>query len=103
MKKTLALAFAVALLPMSAHAISRYQSQDMTCEAVHAAIAREGAVILHYSSPRGNPLYDRYVANDRLCDAYEFADRVTVPTADTPQCPVYHCKRPTNDFMGMDR
>jgi hypothetical protein len=97
MRKILALAtLAAVLFPLNAFAISRYQSREMSCEAVHQAIAREGAVILHYRSPRGNPLFDRYVASERQCDAYEYAEEVVVPTADMPQCPVYHCKRPTN-------
>jgi hypothetical protein len=76
-------------------AISRYNSTGMSCAAVQRAIAREGAVILRYPSRnvRGMTLYDRYVADSGLCDGHEFADRATVPTADTPRCPVLACKR----------
>ncbi|MFB9951085.1 hypothetical protein ACFFP0_19740 [Rhizobium puerariae] len=100
MKKILAgfpaFACAIALLPAGpALAISRYNSTTMSCAAVQRAIGREGAVILRYPSRnvRGMTLYDRYVTDSGFCDAHEFADRVTVPAADTPRCPVRACKR----------
>jgi hypothetical protein len=78
-----------------AHAISRYNSTGMTCAAVQTAIDREGAVVLRYPGRTGVTLYDRYVASDRLCFSGEFAKSSTVPTRDTPRCPVQHCeKRP---------
>lgn len=101
--KTVALALIVALVPMSAQAINRYNVNTMSCNQVHGIIAQEGAAILRYPSPRtGITLYDRYVASDYFCDAYEYPEQTYIPTADTPSCPVYHCKRPTNDFPGDD-
>lgn len=99
MKKILAgLAFTVCAALLAAEpalAISRYNSTGMSCAAVQRTIAREGAVILRYPSRNRArlTLYDRYVADSRFCDGHEFADRATVPTADTPSCPVRACKR----------
>ncbi|MCJ9669354.1 MULTISPECIES: hypothetical protein [unclassified Neorhizobium] len=78
-----------------AAAISRYNSTGMSCAAVQRAIGREGAVILRYPSRNKArmTLYDRYVIDSGYCDSHEFADRATVPTADTPSCPVRACKR----------
>jgi hypothetical protein len=99
MKKFLAsLAIACTVAVASAEpafSISRYNSAGMSCAAVQRVIDREGAVILRYPSRnvRGMTLYDRYVADSGFCDGHEFADRVTVPTMDTPRCPVRACKR----------
>lgn len=103
--KTVILALMVALVPMSAQAISRYNVSGMSCDRVHAILSQEGAAILRYPSPRsGITLYDRYVANSLLCDAYQYADRTYIPTADTPSCPVYNCKHSDMDFpIGRDR
>ncbi|MCC2609320.1 hypothetical protein [Neorhizobium petrolearium] len=99
MKKFLAsltvIACGGALLPVEpAFAISRYNSTGMSCAAVQRVIRREGAVILRYPSRnvRGMTLYDRYVVDSSFCDGREFADRATVPAADTPRCPVRACK-----------
>jgi hypothetical protein len=68
----------------------------MDCAGVRSTIAREGAVILRYQSPRtpGLPLYDRYVRNDQFCERGEILDRAFVPSADRKSCPVYKCKVP---------
>ncbi|MDO1581802.1 hypothetical protein [Rhizobium oryzicola] len=80
------------LLVTQAHAISRYQSKSMTCDQVHSAIEREGAVILRYSGRSGVPLYDRYVSSRRFCSPGEFAKSGTVPTSDQASCPVRSCE-----------
>lgn len=84
-----------------AHAISRYNSTGMTCQAVQSAITREGAVVLRYPGRTGVTLYDRYVASGRFCSAGDFADDDTVPTRDRADCPVQHCvKRPSPEDCG---
>ncbi|MGI6852022.1 hypothetical protein [Mesorhizobium sp. 1B3] len=92
---------ALLLVPVSAdaYAISRYNSQGMTCGRVHAAIRNEGAVILRYSSKSNPslPLYDRYVLHDGFCSYGEYAKYASVPTRDTPSCPVYKCEQRTYD------
>ena len=57
-------------------------------------VANEGAVILRYRSPRGLPLYDRYVASVRFCEQGDVRRRAFVPSADRQSCQVYKCKRP---------
>jgi hypothetical protein len=77
-----------------AFAISRYDPTRMSCGQVRATIAREGAVILRYRSPRsGVVLYDRYVRSGRYCEPGEVRNRRSVPTADMRACPVYNCKQ----------
>lgn len=87
----LALAFAATIVP--AHAISRYNSERMSCQAVQSAIRNEGAVILRYQSKRtpGFQLYDRYVLHDGFCQFGQFADTATVATKDRASCPVRKC------------
>jgi hypothetical protein len=105
--KALIVALAMASIPVSAGAVSRYYNVDrMSCEQIHEIVAGDGVAILHYRSPRrGLPLYDRYVAGDRFCPAYNYADTTYIPSADTPSCPLYHCQR--DDFnpgiIGRDR
>lgn len=83
-----------------AHAISRYNSMSMSCAAAHEHILREGAVILRYRSARhpNLPLYDRYVADARLCDLGQGTVIDTVPTNDNPRCIVMKCHDMTLDF-----
>ncbi|MBB3964021.1 hypothetical protein [Rhizobium metallidurans] len=79
-------------------AISRYNSQTISCDRARAAIHNEGAVILRYPSTRvrGMTLYDRYVRNSRMCDANEYAEWTTVPTKDNPKCRVLNCQNIDN-------
>lgn len=99
MKTKLLLALALTLAAADAHAISRYDAQSMSCDRIQAAVRKEGAVILRYSSARnpGLPLYDRYVANDGYCEFDEYAQTTWVPAADTRSCPVSVCKDVTYD------
>lgn len=99
MRSRLLLAFILAFISADAHAISRYNSQRMTCDSVQAAIRNEGAVILRYASKRNPslPLYDRYVLHDGFCSYGEYAKWVSVPTRDTQNCPVFKCEQRTYD------
>jgi hypothetical protein len=97
--KTVSLVLGLCLMATQAHAISRYNPTRMSCDRVHAAIAREGAVLLRYRSPR-NPsltLYDRYVHDDRFCSQAEVLVRAFVPSADAKACPVFRCKLHESD------
>lgn len=87
----IALCLAATALP--AHAISRYNSMQLSCEAAQDRIQDEGAVILRYQSKRvkGLPLYDRYVAHGGFCQTNEYAKLEVVPTADTNRCRVLKC------------
>ncbi|WP_337266586.1 hypothetical protein [Oryzifoliimicrobium ureilyticus] len=74
-------------------AISRYNPKTISCDRARAAIHEEGAVIFGYNSPRGLPIYGRYVRNSRFCEANEYAGWTAIPTKDDPRCPVLNCQR----------
>ncbi|MFA1625962.1 hypothetical protein ACDY96_25385 [Rhizobium mongolense] len=90
--KKLALAAALFLAASPSLAISRYNPMSMTCQSARAAIHNQGAVIFRWTSPRGLPLYDRYVRNSRYCDANEYAEWKNIPTRDDRSCPVLNCQ-----------
>jgi len=95
--KTLMLALALTVVAADAHAISRYNSQGMTCAQVQAKLRDEGAVILRYSSARtGVPLYGRYVYSASQCESGQHMEWRSVPTSDNPRCPVRECEH--NDY-----
>jgi hypothetical protein len=97
--KTALVGACLCMTAAQAQAISRYNPTHMSCDRVHATIARDGAVLLRYRSPR-NPsltLYDRYVYSDRFCSQEEVLDRTFVPSADTRACPVFKCKLHESD------
>ncbi|SCW28264.1 hypothetical protein SAMN02927900_00111 [Rhizobium mongolense subsp. loessense] len=90
--KKLALAAALFLAASPSLAISRYNPMSMTCQSARAAIHNQGAVIFRWTSPRGLPIYDRYVRNSRYCDANEYAEWKNIPTRDDRSCPVLNCQ-----------
>jgi hypothetical protein len=88
-------AVAVALLSVTTTpslAISRINSLSVTCERAREAIHEQGAVIFRWTSPRGLPLYDRYVRNSRFCEANEYAEWKNIPTSDDKTCRVLNCQ-----------
>lgn len=89
----------LAVLPLlivatTAQAVPKYTSTRMSCDSVRATVRQHGAVVLTYPSAKknGRMLYDTYVANRRFCRPSEITERVSVPTADRPHCPVLKCK-----------
>lgn len=106
MTRLLMIALAATMLAAPAHAISRYNSQGMSCGQVQAAVQREGAVILRYRSTR-NPslmLYDRYVSGGRFCSVGEVAVGSSVPTRNDPSCYVLKCRSyDREDFFPFGR
>jgi hypothetical protein len=100
--KRLIVASLLVLAAFPAHAISRYNSMGMSCAAAQDHIAREGAVILRYRSPRhpNLTLYNRYVVDARFCALGEGTVVDAVPTRDNPQCVVLMCRDITYDFPG---
>lgn len=53
-----------------------------------------GSVIIHYSKPGAKmPLYARYVASTRQCQAGTIATFARVPTADGKSCLVKKCEQ----------
>lgn len=95
-------ALSLSLVSADALAISRYNSQSMTCDSIQATIQREGSAILRYASTStpGLPLYDRYVANGTYCGYGESAETSSVPASDTPSCLVLACKEITYSEPG---
>jgi hypothetical protein len=83
----------ISLIAASAHAVSRYEITNVTCETVQALIRTEGSVILVYRSSGilGLPIYDRYVAGQQYCDVGEVVRGAGVPTVDREYCPVRKC------------
>lgn len=78
----------------NAHAISRYNSKELTCSEARQILKDEGAAIFRYPSTRvpGLTLYDRYVASSRYCYSGEQAQTAYIPTEDTNKCLVYNCR-----------
>ncbi|MCX7302827.1 MAG: hypothetical protein NTV73_00600 [Hyphomicrobiales bacterium] len=91
--KRILIALILSLAASSAFAVSRYEVTNVTCETVQALIRTEGSVILVYRSRGvlGLPIYDRYVRDQRDCNAGEVARGAGVPTADVQYCPVHKC------------
>ncbi|MBX5183859.1 hypothetical protein HJB88_14630 [Rhizobium sp. NZLR5] len=94
--KKIALALMLVLAASPALAISRYNPLTMSCANVRAAIHNRGAVIFRYQSPRGSPLYDRYVRNSNYCDATDYAEWTHIPSKDNPRCQVLNCQNIDN-------
>lgn len=91
MRGTVLLGLALSLLSIDAQAISRYNTQSMSCARVQAVLRSEGAAILRWRSNSGAPLYDRYVANGGYCDSDDVTRAASVPTADNRACLVLKC------------
>lgn len=91
----LILAALLSLVSFNAMAIQRYDTPRMSCERIQAAVDAQGAALLRYPSKRtpGLQLYDRYVSDGSRCDPGQYADRASVPAADTPNCAVMLCKQ----------
>ena len=94
--KKLVLTIAIVLVASPSFAISRLNPLSMTCQSARAAIHNQGAVIFRYQSPRGLPLYDRYVRNSNYCDATDYAEWTHIPSKDDPRCPVLNCQNIDN-------
>ena len=93
--RRLAIIIPVLMLAGEASAISRYQTNSMSCARVQAAVTSDGAAILRYPAP-DNPslqLYDRYVRDRTFCSASQRAGLTSVPAADTNKCQVRKCVR----------
>ena len=99
MKKILLASLALTLAASPALAISRYNSESMSCQAAKNVIQREGAVILRYPSAQvpGLELFDRYVAQTAYCDPDRYAKQEYIPTSDTKHCVVLACAQRSDD------
>ena len=98
MKTAIAVA-ALVLVSLPAEAISRYNTDGISCEKAQSILDREGAAIFRYKSKR-NPslvLYDRYVAGSRFCQNLEYAEVSSFSTKDDASCQAYVCRMPNYD------
>jgi hypothetical protein len=86
----------VALSATPSLAISRLNPLQMTCVNARAVVHQQGAVIFRWTSPRGLPLYDRFVRNNRYCDVNQYAEWKDIPTRDDPACPLLNCQNIDN-------
>lgn len=73
---------ATATVPAAAQ--SRPDSLALNCAQARDIVARNGAVVMG----SGPLIYDRFVASVRFCPLGDVTRPATVPTRDTPYCPV---------------
>lgn len=94
MRGTILTTLAALVAAAPAQAISRYNSETLSCQRVQAVLQQEGAAIFRYASKR-NPsltLYDRYVLHGGYCGWDEYAANAWVPTRNEPRCFVRKCR-----------
>tara|TARA_R110002050_G_scaffold150519_4_gene277295 strand:+ start:7807 stop:8172 length:366 start_codon:yes stop_codon:yes gene_type:complete len=80
-----------------ANAISRIETIKTDCNAIRAALVREGAVILRHTSRQGLPIYDRYVGSSLMCPGNSIGVWASVPARDTNACRVIACDANASD------
>jgi hypothetical protein len=99
--KAVMIALSLLLVPIEAHAISRYNSTSMSCGEIKATVRAEGAVILRWRGKSGIQRYGRFVAHGGFCESGTRAETSYVPSADRKSCGVYECKYwdPDDEFI----
>jgi hypothetical protein len=99
--KAVMIALSLLLVPIEAHAISRYNSTSMSCGEIKATVRAEGAVILRWRGNSGIQRYGRFVAHGGFCESGTRAETSYVPSADRKSCGVYECKYwdPDDEFI----
>jgi hypothetical protein len=85
------------LLASNAMAMSRHDSQSLTCAQVHDKVAQEGSVVLRYPSHHDQSLamYSRAVSNSMTCIGQGSMASESVPTSDNPNCKIKTCSTST--------
>ncbi|MFI0848269.1 hypothetical protein [Mesorhizobium sp. IMUNJ 23232] len=78
-----------------ANAVSRYDTQRMSCVNIQAALDRDSPAILRFQSKQspGVPIYNLYVGSREDCEALRVPRTRSVPAADGP-CQVIQCVAP---------
>jgi hypothetical protein len=82
----------ILLAGTEAHAEARFSSNRMSCDRVQQRIVNNGAAVVSYTSKRGNPLYDRFVADMGSCPGGQVTELVYIRASDTQACPVLRCE-----------
>src|SRR3954452_18480893 len=77
--------------PGVAAADPQISSAKLSCPQLQATVSARGAVVVHYPSRNGLPLYGRAVRNADFCSNDETTALRYVPAADTLACPLQHC------------
>lgn len=79
--------------PLSAEAISRYETTRLSCDRIQSILKAEGTAILRYASSRNPSVvkYDIYAAPGGQCKSGGRGRLSTVPAANTKSCPVLKC------------
>lgn len=100
MKTLIVASMLAAVAATPAAAISRYNTDGMSCGETQRAVRAEGAAILRYTSKRtpGMTLYDRFVRHGGYCQTNEIAVQGYVPTADRSSCPIKRCEPASRHF-----
>jgi hypothetical protein len=92
---TAAAAMTVLLAAAPAGAVSRYDTQRMSCATIQAALDRDSPAILRFQSKQspGVPIYNLYVGCSQDCEGLQVARTRSVPASDGP-CQVIQCGAP---------
>ena len=92
MKKIILLA-AIGMLASNAMAMSRHDSQSLTCSSVHEKVAQDGSLVLRYPSHhvKDMMMYSRVVSNSMTCIGQGAMVSTSVPTSDDPSCKIKTC------------
>ncbi|MEM8749687.1 MAG: hypothetical protein AAGF28_05255 [Pseudomonadota bacterium] len=88
-------ALALTMSVTAGEAVSRYDTQRMSCDRLQSALATERTAMLRFPSRR-NPqllMYDFYTDSARRCTTGGFGRMTSVPTSDRARCRVYKCER----------
>lgn len=86
--KRIALVLAFLACGSGVQAQQRLSTRNLTCGQAQQVILSRGAAVLS----TGTYTYDRFVRDRSFCEFNETIELATVPSRDTPQCPVgYRC------------
>lgn len=71
-------------------------AQQQSCDALKYAIQQRGELVIHYASPSGLLLFDRFVSNPDRCLS-KLTLRVSIPTSSPGKCVLMVCDQ-SNDL-----
>ncbi len=95
MKRTIFSAMALLLAAAPASAVSRYDTQRMSCTSIKAALKKDSPAILRFQSKQtpSVPIYNLYVGSGQDCTGVTIPRASSVPASDGP-CQVLRCVAP---------
>ena len=92
--KTFGLLAGMLLVSVSA-AANGIDSRAYSCGGLQALVAQHGFVFISQAT-----FGDFVVANRSMCSGSDIIETRTVPTSDTPECPVNYCVSRDMGFLG---